>query len=133
MKISLGIMKTLLYYLGIAALFTHELDAVLNMEWRLLYHLRTLPDITASSLFVGLHFPLFFTFFYFGHHKSLKVKTIFRVSVSLFLLVHSVLHFRLSNHGQYQFEGLVSNFYIYGAAVFGTAFIALSWMQWRRK
>ena len=61
MKISLGIMKTLLYYLGIAALFTHELDAVLNMEWRLLYHLRTLPDITASSLFVGLHFPLFFT------------------------------------------------------------------------
>ncbi|WP_251359088.1 DUF6713 family protein [Kangiella sp. TOML190] len=124
-------MKTSLYYLAIAALFTHELDAVLNMEWRLLFYLRTLPDPEASSIFVALHFPLFFAFFYFGHHKNGRVRETFRFVIASFLVVHGMLHFRLSDHELYQFSGFLSNFYIYSASLCGLAFIVLSWKQRR--
>ena len=120
-------MKTILYYLGIALLCTHEMDAVINMEWRLLFHLRTLPDEAASTLFVALHLPLFFAFFYFGHHKKQKVRVGFRLLIAAFLVIHSGLHFNLSDHALYQFDGLLSNLYIYGAALCGTAYILMSW------
>lgn len=119
--------KTILYYLAVAALFTHELDAVLNLEWRLLFHVFTLPEATAGALFIGLHFPLFFAFFYFGHHKNLKIRARFRVTVCLFVVFHSVLHFALSGHEKYYFEGFLSNAYIWGSAVFGLAFVMVSW------
>lgn len=100
-------MPTILYYLGISALFTHELDAVINMEWRLLYHLRTLPDVTASSLFIALHFPFFFLFLFLSHHKATLIKERFRLAVCIFLVVHGILHFRLSNEPLYSFEGFL--------------------------
>lgn len=37
-------MKNLLFNLGLATLFTHELDAVTQSEWHLLYILNTLPE-----------------------------------------------------------------------------------------
>ena len=126
---ALGIMKTLLYYLGVAALFTHEMDAVLNLEWRLLFHLFELPEATASALFIAAHFPLFFVFFYLGHHTSPKVRNAFRTVVCCFLVIHSGLHFGLSNHELYFFDGILSNLYIFGAAAFGTAFLVVSWIQ----
>jgi CubicO group peptidase (beta-lactamase class C family) len=115
-------MPTILYYLGISALFTHELDAVINMEWRLLYHLRTLPDVTASSLFIALHFPFFFLFLFLSHHKATLIKERFRLAVCIFLVVHGILHFRLSNEPLYSFEGFLSNTYIAGASLLGLLF-----------
>ena len=117
--------RTFVYYFAVAALFTHEMDAVIHFEWRLLFHLRELPDVTAAGYFVALHFPLFLAFFYFGHHPNLKIQTRFRAAVSVFLVVHAVLHFRLSDHDLYAFEGLLSNLYIYGAAFFGASYLAL--------
>ena len=124
-------MKTIIYYLGLAALFTHELDAVLNMEWRLLFHLRTLPDPASSTIFIALHLPLFLVFFYFGHHKTLKIREGFRLIIAFFLVIHSGLHFNLSSHELYQFNSIISNVYIYGAALCGVAFIILSWIHSR--
>ncbi len=118
-------MRTILYYLGISALFTHELDAVINMEWRLLYHLRTLPDVTASSLFVALHFPFFFLFLYLSHHRSTLVKERFRLAVCAFLIVHGILHFRLSSEPLYLFESALSNTYIASASLIGLLHVAL--------
>ena len=131
LSLVLGIMKTLLYYLGISALFTHELDAVLNFEWRLLFHVFELPEATAGALFIAAHFPLFFVFFYLGHHRSSKVRDTFRTVVCCFLVIHSVLHFGLSNHELYFFDGILSNLYIFGAAAFGLAFLLVSWRQRR--
>lgn len=118
-------LRGFIYYLGLAALFTHELDAVLNFEWRLLYHLRTLPDVTASSYFVALHLPLFFGFFYFGHHPNAKIKNTFRALVAWFLIIHSLLHFRLSGHDAYLFAGFLSNSYIYLAATMGLLYLLI--------
>ena len=118
-------MKTLLYYLGVSAFFTHELDAVLNQEWELLFHLFSLRQGIGDVLFVALHFPLFFLFFYFGHHKKSNIKEAFRVGVCLFLVIHSILHFSLSHHSLHYFRGMLSNLYIFSAAFFGLAFLLL--------
>lgn len=122
-------MKSIVYYLGLSALITHELDAVLNVEWRLLYHLRTLPDVTASAIFVAMHFPMFFFFLYFSNHQKPKIKTLFRTFVALFLVVHGALHFRLSDHELYQFEGVLSNLYIFSAAFFALIFLVMTWQD----
>lgn len=47
------------FYLGFGCLFSHELDATIQNEWRLLYVLRSMPDETAMTIFAGLHIPLF--------------------------------------------------------------------------
>ncbi len=121
--------KTLLYYLGVTSLLTHELDAVLNTEWRLLYVLRTLSDDVASLYFVAMHFVIIFAFFYFGHHQKSKVEEGFRGAVALFLIVHGILHFRLSDDPLYTFSGLSSNLYIYGASAFGLLFLLMQFNQ----
>lgn len=119
-------MKTIVYYLGISFFFTHEMDAVINMEWRLLYHLRTLPDVSSSAYFIALHLPLFFAFFYFGHHRNSKLKNGFRCMAAAFLVIHAALHFRLSDHELYAFSGIASNIYIYVSAIFGLLFLLLT-------
>ena len=115
----------LAFYLGIAALFTHEMDAVINFEWRLLFHLRTLEDTIASRWFVALHFPIFLAVMLFSHHPNLKLRSVFRFSVCLFLMVHSALHFWLSDHSQYQFNGLLSNLYIYASGALGLIYLLM--------
>lgn len=115
--------RTLLYYLGVSALLTHELDAVLNTEWRLLYVLRTLSDDVASVYFIAMHFVMVLAFFYFGHHTKSKIRDGFRSFVALFLVVHGGLHFRLSDDPLYTFSGLSSNLYIYAASAFGVLYL----------
>lgn len=119
-------MRTLLYYLSVAAFFTHELDAVLNLEWRLLFHIFELREVTAKTIFVAAHFPIFFLFFYLGHHRLPKVRNTFRMLICCFLVLHSILHFGLSNHELYFFDGILSNFYIFGAAAFSLGFLIVS-------
>lgn len=125
--------KTLLYYLGVTALITHELDAVLNTEWRLLYVLRSLSDDLASGYFVALHFVLIFAFFYIGHHRNTKLREGFRFLVALFLVIHGVLHFALSGDPMYTFSGFGSNLYIYSASVFGLLYLLESFRKKQRR
>ena len=53
-------MIDLIFYLGIACLFTHELDAIQRHEWRIFPFLRKLKDETAFYIFTLLHIPLWF-------------------------------------------------------------------------
>ena len=121
-----------LYYIALACLFTHELDAITHSEWRLLFGLRELPDPTAASTFVAFHVPLFFLILWLSHHPTQRISSGTKLVVSAFLIVHAILHFALSSSAQYSFHGLLSNSLIYGAAVFGAAFLAASWTERRR-
>ena len=122
-----GRRRVALYYLALACLFTHELDAITHSEWRLLFGLRDLPDPTAASAFVAFHVPLFFLVLWLSHHPSPRLSSVTKLVVAAFLIVHSVLHFALSSSPQYSFEGSLSNSLIFGAAVFGAAFLAAPW------
>ena len=120
-------MSTALYYLGLAFLFTHELDAVTHAEWRLLPVLRDLPDATASPLFVSLHVLLFFAILWLSHHRLDRVREPTRTTVAALLVLHGVLHFSLSSAPQYDFHGPLSQILIASAAASGAAYLVILW------
>lgn len=121
-----------LYYLGIACLFTHELDAVTHSEWRLLFVLGSMPDDTASPLFVVLHVPLFFAILWLGDHRRDAIRKLTRVTVAAFLVVHAILHFALSSNPQNEFHGVLSQFLIVSAGLCGAAYLLLQGQMLRR-
>ena len=122
-----------LFYLGLGILFSHELDAMLQAEWRLLYILRAMPDESAMQAFVLLHVPLFGAIVWMTHHRSQQMQLRFRVAFAAFLVIHAGLHYRLSSHPLYMFTSVLSQSLIYGGAVVGTLFLLLSLLAYRRE
>ncbi len=124
-------MTTVLYDLGLALLFTHELDAMTHSEWRLLFVLRSLPDESASWWFVVLHVPLFFLILWLSHVPHGRLRAVVRTGVAAFLVVHGALHFLLSSQDAYAFAGALSNGLIFGAGACGLAYLATRWSSAR--
>ena len=124
-------MSTALYYLGLACLFTHELDAVTHSEWRLLVILRDLPDAQASPWFVALHVPAFFTILWLSHFPRAIVRHWTRVLVAGFLVVHAVLHFTNASNPLDEFHGVLSRTLIVAAAVCGLLYVLIQARVWR--
>ncbi len=122
-------MPSILYYLGIAFLFTHEMDAVMYAEWQLLYFLRDMGEASAYSVFLILHVPAFFLFFWLGHHENSRVQRSFRYLAAGFLVVHAVIHTYNADSPANQFEGVLSYSLIYLAAASGLAYIITSWRR----
>ncbi len=120
---------TILFNLGIALLFTHELDAALHAEWRLLWVLQDMSDGVASNWFIWLHLPVFLAALYLGQNHNFTIRLTFRRMVCVFLPIHSALHFSLSNHSDYQFHHLSSELMIYGAGLCGIAYCLLWWVD----
>ena len=118
-------MPGVLYYLGLAALFTHEMDAVRAQEWKLLYVLRGLPEATAEPAFLLLHLPLFFVLLWLSQHETARLREGFRLLAGAFLVVHAGLHARLGEHPLNAFDGVVSNGLIYTAGAFGGLYLLL--------
>ena len=114
------------YYFGLAALLTHELDAVAHSEWLLLFHVFELSDGVAEVVFIALHFPIFAAFLFFSHHSNTRKREWFRISICVFLVLHGFAHYVLSDHLNYYFDGLLSNFYIFGATVFALIYLGLT-------
>ena len=112
-----------IYYLGLACLFTHELDAVTHSEWRLLFILRDRPDDVASPFFVALHVPLFFAILWLSHFPREAVRNATRVVVAAFLVIHAVLHFINASNPLAEFHGTLSRTLIVSAAACGIAYI----------
>lgn len=112
------------FYLGVGLLFSHELDAVTQSEWRLLYFLRDLPNEKAMQVFVWLHVPLFGGIAWLTHHRTPCVRWWSRIAFSAFLIVHAGLHFRLSDNPLYTFDSPLSIVLIYGAAIAGIVHLA---------
>lgn len=124
-------MRNIVYYLGLTALFVHEMDAVMAAEWRLLYVLRTLPEATAYTAFLLLHLPMFFLFLWLSHHGNARLRDGFRLLVCGFLVVHAGLHARLADAPLNGFDGVISNALIAGAGLFGAGYLLL-WILARR-
>ena len=112
-------MKNTFFFLGVGCLFTHELDAMLNHEWRLLPLLRSLPDELGATVFVVAHVPIFAIVVALVSSKNLRTRALSRCGVSVFLFLHGVGHFLSSGDPSYEFESLLSGALIYGGALFG--------------
>jgi hypothetical protein len=115
--------QNVLFNLGLATLSTHELDAVTQSEWHLLYILNNLPEQIAANTFVVLHVPLFTIIFGLGFNDNPKVRKWARIIFSLFLIIHAGLHKALENHPLYTFNSLISKCLIFGAGLIGVLYL----------
>jgi hypothetical protein len=116
-------MRFALLVLGFALLASHEIDAALAAEWRLLWVLRGLEEAHAASAFTLAHVPLFAVLLWLLFHARTAVRAWARRSFMAFLVVHAGLHARLAAHPEYGFSGWDSNLLIFGAGVAGLAYL----------
>lgn len=114
------------FYVLLATLMTHELDAVAQSEWRLLYVLRDLSPAQGQFWFVFLHVPLFAAVLALIRHASVSVRYRSEKGLAIFAVIHAGLHFRLSADPLYTFHSLLSQGLIYGAALLALYFLWLS-------
>lgn len=127
-----GAMKNALFLLGFGFLASHELDAVTQSEWRLLYVLRGLPEELAETAFVALHVPLFALIVGLCHHPQQSLREYSRLALAAFLVIHVGLHLRLSGHPLYSFHDGLSQTLIFGGGVCGLLYLLLCWRERRR-
>jgi len=111
--------ENLLFLLGLSLLFTHELDAVLRREWRLLFVLRHTREDLAASVFVAIHVPLLLVLLLVATGPSSELLFWGRAAISAFLVVHAGLHWRLRHRAQCDFNSGLSRGLIFGAAGVG--------------
>lgn len=122
-------MKSVAFYLGLALLFTHELDAMPNHEWQVLPLLRGLTESVAEATFVVAHVPIFAIVIACIASLNPTIRSMARDIASAFLVVHALLHFAFSGHPAYQFSSLLSSILIYGAAVCGLSYLVARWIE----
>lgn len=116
-------MKNVVFYLGLGMLFTHEMDAMPNHEWRVLPILNSLPDATGEFAFLIAHVPIFAAVIAFVASLNTRTRELAQKLASGFLIVHAALHFAFSGHPDYEFSSLTSSLLIYGAAFCGALFL----------
>ena len=84
-----------LFSMILALLFTHEMDAVRNKEWRMFIGLKDLPEETAYRLFLLLHIPLYTAVLLVLINGT---ETIGFYLVDLFMIFHAITHYLFRNH-----------------------------------
>jgi hypothetical protein len=122
-------MKNPVFYLGLALLFTHELDSMPNHEWRVIPFLGSLSDANGEMTFLIAHIPIFALVIAFVASLNPKIRARARNVASGFLIVHAILHYLISVKPAYEFSSILSAILIYGAAVCGAAYFVAIWLE----
>ena len=113
----------MLFLVGMAFLFVHELDAIQQHEWRFFFSLIPISDLTAYRIFTAAHVPLFVLIIWNAQSWP------FQIGFDLFLILHAGLHWVLRNHPKIKFNGWFSRFWIFGGAVIGILHLVMRWVQ----
>ncbi len=103
------------FFVGLAFITMHEMDAIRCKEWRIFPGLSLLNDYWGMVVFQLAHIPLFiwvFSAIYQGHESFIR-------NFDLFLVVHLILHILFLWHKKNEFKDWISWSIIIGAAVFG--------------
>lgn len=116
-------MQEFIFYFGVGLFFTHELDAMLNNEWRVFPLTSWLKEVVGRTVFVLMHVPLFAVLVALisSTDETIRNRTLFWLSA--FFVFHGVLHAAFTIHKKYEFGSLQSNFLIFGAAICGLLYV----------
>jgi hypothetical protein len=109
----------IIFFVVIAFLIAHELDAIRLREWQLLFVLRNQPDNLAYTNFVLLHIPIMVLLLWLTAHQSAEVRKWFQLSLDFFAVIHLGLHWRLRHRAQAGFYDPFSRILIFGFALAG--------------
>lgn len=117
-------MANLLFALVLSLLVSHELDAMVRHEWRLLPGLSGIADDRlARDTFNLLHVPLFTALVYFAVHPERAARIRLQAVVAGFAAVHAAIHAVVSSAPTYEFVPPVETVTVYGAGVAGASFL----------
>ncbi|MEM8784770.1 MAG: DUF6713 family protein [Pseudomonadota bacterium] len=117
-------MSSLFFILGLTFLLLHEMDAVRCREWRILPVTAFLSDRTGFVVFMALHIPLyFFGFLALTGAYGTGVAETTAFWLSIFFIVHLVLHMLLLRHPENEFVSFSSWIWIVGMAIFGGLYL----------
>ena len=116
-------MKDLIFYLGVGLLFTHELDAMQNHEWRVLPLTSWLSEEFGRTIFILIHIPLFAVLVGLLSSQNQVIQLRTKFWISAFLVIHGLLHAVFITHERYEFESLLSNVLIFGGAICGMLYL----------
>ena len=122
-------LKSIMFYLGVGMLLTHEMDAMPNREWRVLPILRSFSDSVGELTFLLAHVPIFAFLIAFVASLHLRVRNRARNLVCAFLVIHAGLHYAFAGHSNYEFAALRSQALIYGAALFGLVYFVAAYLE----
>lgn len=105
------------FFVGLALISMHEMDAIRCREWRIFPGLSLLDDRTGFLVFMIAHVPLFSAVFWFTVHGTAQRS--FSVGFDIFLLVHLVAHLLFLKHKRNEFRDWLSWSIIIGAGICG--------------
>lgn len=125
-------MKETLWMLCLALFAGHELDAVAQSEWRLLYGLRHLDPALGQALFIALHVPLVAALIGLTGHSRPAVRRNSRRLLAGFAVVHAGLHFNLREHPLYLFDSPLSQALIFACAGAGLLYLIVD-LGWHHR
>ncbi|MEO1353795.1 MAG: DUF6713 family protein [Cyanobacteria bacterium J06635_15] len=122
-------MKNIAFYLGMGTLFTHELDAMPNHEWRILPLTSWLSDEVGMIAFILMHIPLFAILLALvsSHNEKIRIRS--RLGIGIFLIAHGGLHILFMSHRNYEFSSMLSSFLIFGGALLGLVYLLLEYRE----
>jgi len=109
-----------IYWVMVAAFFTHELDAVKRHEWRVLPLTRLLPDHIGAQVFIWAHVPLFWLILWLDDGTATGAV---RLGVSAFAIVHVGLHWTFRRHPAYELNNPSSWALIVSTGVLGVLYL----------
>lgn len=108
------------YTLMVAFFLTHEVDAALRHEWRVLPLTSFLPDAIGREVFLWGHVPIFAAVFWLGDRAG------FRRGLAAFAVMHVGLHWLFRNHPAYEFDNPTSWLLILIPGALGAAYLVIS-------
>jgi hypothetical protein len=112
-------MTSVFFYLGLALMTMHEMDAIRCREWRIFPGLSWLGDKAGHIVFVFAHIPLF-CFIYWKLTCGQDTEA-FRRGFDVFMIVHLGLHLLFLKHKDNEFKDWISWSMIAGAGACGLA------------
>jgi hypothetical protein len=114
----------LFFYVGLACLALHEMDAVRCHEWRILPGLSALPEVWGFRVFMLAHIPIF-AWLFAALADPTQLPALAR-GFDWFFVVHLGLHLLFLLHRNNEFKDWMSWLPIVGAAVCGFIDLTIS-------
>jgi len=108
-----------IFFINLAWLMTHELDAIQHHEWRILPLTSWMNEEWGYRIFVMAHIPLLA-----GLMAMSRVHE-FQIAFDMFLVIHAGLHWLFRDHPQNTFNNRLSSVLIVGVIPLAIGHFAL--------
>jgi hypothetical protein len=119
-------MGSFAFFIGLALILTHEMDAIKCHEWRIFPFTSRLNDKTGYLTFTAAHVPLYLLLLW-GLYRPSGFNTPFLITgLNLFFIIHLALHIAYLKHPKNEFKSPFSWVLIAGAAIAGAVSLMTS-------